>query len=163
MAVFVHICAEADVKRIRRTELKVQKGRHGIYAMPVTPDFYASHQWLRELRRWCPGPAVAIYLRIPGKAPVLYGHYGGPHALGTADMAVAALLADPDHAPGFECILGGDIAPGAIIRATPMKPITGWRYYPKAKGREPCGCPACQPRGEPFSRRFRERYEAENG
>jgi len=31
------------------------------------------------------------------------------------------------------------------------KPV-GWRHYPGAHGREPCGCPACLPRGEPYSK-----------
>lgn len=161
MAVFVHLCHETDLKSIRRSGLKAQKGRRGVYAMPVTPDFYASHQWTRELRRWRSGPQVALYLRIPGDLPVLFGHYNGPHELGTADQAVAAMLRERDHALGFECILAGDVVPGAIIRSVPMKPLTGWRYFPKAKGREPCGCPACQLRGEPYSTRFRERYATE--
>ena len=63
---------------------------------------------------------------------------------------------------GFETIILGGVPASAIIRVTPMRPITGWRYFPEAKGREPCGCPVCQSRGEPFSRSIRERWRAEN-
>jgi hypothetical protein len=159
MATFIHLCLEADLKRIRRAGLKVQKGRQGVYAMPATPNFYVSHQWARELRRWRPGVLVALYLRISGEMPVFFGHYNGPHTLGTADEAVAALLRG-DEKLGFEAIIVGDVPASAIIRVAPLRPVTGWRYFPSAKGREPCGCPACQARGEPFSRRFKDRYES---
>lgn len=161
MATFIHLCHETDLKRIRRAGLKVQKGRMGVYAVPATPDFYISHQWVRELRRWRPGALVALYLRIPGGMPVFFGHYNGPHTLGSADEAVAALM-QGDNKLGFEAIIVGDVPASAIIRINTVRPITGWRYYPTAKGRQPCGCPACQTRGEPFSRRFRERFEAES-
>jgi len=162
MASFVHLCHAADVKRIRRAGIKIQKGRHGVYVVPATPDFYMSHQWLRELKRWRPGPVVAVYLRIPGNTRVLYGRYGGPHTEGSADEAVAALM-QQDSKLGFETVLSRDVGPAEITRVTPMRPITGWRYYPTAKGREPCGCPMCQNPGERYSRRFRERFKAELG
>jgi hypothetical protein len=50
MALFVHLAPLEAVKRIRRSGIKAAKWRTGVYAMPVLPDFYASHQWLRELR-----------------------------------------------------------------------------------------------------------------
>lgn len=39
MAAFVHLCAESDLKSIRRSGLKVQRQRRGVYVMPATPDF----------------------------------------------------------------------------------------------------------------------------
>lgn len=58
--------------------------------------------------------------------------------------------------------IGGDVPASAIIRVATLRPITGWRYFPSAKGRTPCGCPARQTRGEPFSRRCKDRFAAEN-
>jgi hypothetical protein len=43
------------------------------------------------------------------------------------------------------------------IRAVPQ--VVGWRSYPGAHGRRPCGCPYCQPRGQIRSRKLGERYE----
>lgn len=62
---------------------------------------------------------------------------------------------------GYEVIFERDIAPSQITSVKPMRQVIGWRYYPSAKGRKPCGCPACQARGEPFSRRFKDKFAAE--
>ena len=43
MATFIHLCHEADLKRIKRSGLKDRKQRRGVYAMPATPHFYLSH------------------------------------------------------------------------------------------------------------------------
>jgi phage-related protein len=38
----------------------------GVFAVPVTRNFYVSHQWLRELKRHNAGRTVAaIYFRVP--------------------------------------------------------------------------------------------------
>lgn len=84
MATFVHFCRAQDVKRIRRVGLKAGKGRRGVYAVPTSTDFFVSHQWLRELARWTSGPMAAVYFRVPGSTPAVFGHYGGPHTTGTA-------------------------------------------------------------------------------
>lgn len=34
--------------------------RKGVHAMPVLPNFYALHQWLRELRRHQTGTLLAL-------------------------------------------------------------------------------------------------------
>lgn len=156
MPTFVHICQDSDVKRIKRAGILVQKRRRGVYAMPVTPDFYVSHQWARELRRWRPGPLAALYMRIPGNTPVLYGHYLGPHTDGTADSAAAALMKG-DVKLGFEAIILADIPAAAILRARQIRPITGWRYYPTAKGRAPCLPGARRTLQPPLPRALRER------
>jgi hypothetical protein len=69
MATFVHLTAEKNIKGILRngiSRLRRSAGRpHGIFAMPVTRNFYVSHQWLRELRRRGQGSVAAVYFRIP--------------------------------------------------------------------------------------------------
>ena len=156
MATFVHLCDAKAVRSIRRRGIVAAKRRRGVYAMPTSTDFYVSHQWLRELSRWIGGPMVAVYFRVPSSTPAMFGPYGGPHRNGTAGEAVAALIRGEDKSLGFETIILRDIAPAEITSCKPLRQVIGWRYYPSAKGRKPCGCPACQTRGEPFSRRFRE-------
>lgn len=158
MAMFIHFAPVSHVTTIKRTGLRASKHARGIYAVPATPDFYASHQWLRELRRFHAGAALAaIYFRVAGDAPALYGRYGGPHAIGSADMAVAALMA-AEQKLGFEAILDGPIPPAAITSVRALRQVTGWRFFPSAKGRKPCACPACLGRGEPFSQKIRAKY-----
>lgn len=158
MAMFVHFAPESEITSIRRNGLKAGKKMRGVYAVPATPDFYASHQWLRELRRFHQGKTlVAIYFRVDGEAPALFGRYGGPHAIGTADMAVRALMTAP-QALGFETILSGPIPASSITSVKTIRQVTGWRFYPSAKGRKPCACPACLARGEPFSQKIRTRF-----
>lgn len=158
MAMFVHYAPVSEISAIKRNGLRPAKKARGIYAVPATPDFYASHQWQRELRRFHSGATLAaIYFRVAGDAPALYGRYGGPHAIGSADMAVAALMAT-DQKLGFETILDGPIPPAAITGVRTLRQVIGWRYFPASNGRKPCACPACLARGEPFSQRIRAKF-----
>lgn len=158
MAMFVQFAPVSELKSIRKRGLRAGRFNRGVYAVPATPDFYASHQWLRELRR-CHGDAtlVAIYIRVPGDAPALYGSYNGPHVAGTADMAVAALM-HADAKLGFETILDSPVPASAITSVRTVRQVTGWRFFPSAKGRKPCACPACLGRGEPYSQKIRQKF-----
>lgn len=157
MAQFVHFASDRSIASIRRVGLRKGKGRQGVYAVPVTPDFYRSHQWLRELLIHNPGPLHAVYFRLAGTAPVLFGTYRDGHVLGTADAAAGFLMA-MDQPLGFEAILLEAVSPDAITSIKPMRQVTGWRYFPGAKGRKPCGCPVCLRRGEPFSQKIRRKF-----
>lgn len=158
MALFVHLAPLEAVKRIRRSGIKAAKWRTGVYAMPVLPDFYASHQWLRELRiGHGRQPVCAVYFRVPGAMPVTYGSFNGPHVRATADEAAGALMAANDRM-GFEVIFEAAIAPSHITSIKELRQVTGWRYFPRAKGRTPCACPSCLRRGEPYSQRIRRRF-----
>jgi hypothetical protein len=49
---------------------------------------------------------------------------------------------------GLEVIIPRKIMPKEITRTYPAPLLTGWRYYPAAKGKEPfCHCKFCN-RGE---------------
>lgn len=158
MAMFVHFAPSSQIASIKKHGLRAGKHARGVYAVPATPDFYASHQWLRELRRGHAGKTlVAVYFHLDGDTPALFGGYGGPHALGTADMAVAALM-QADQKLGFETILDGPVSPSAITSFRNVPQVTGWRYFPAAKGRKPCACPACLGRGEAYSRKIRAKF-----
>ena len=51
----------------------------GVFAVPVTRNFFVSHQWLRELRRASSGPIAAVYFRVPDEERVWVGHYRHVH------------------------------------------------------------------------------------
>jgi hypothetical protein len=156
MAAFVHLTTQSSIIRIRRSGIRAAKGAPGVYAMPVVPDFHRSHQWLRELRRWKGGRSLlAVYFRVPGETPAAFGRYNRAHAKGTADEATAALMA-VDDAGGFEVAILRAIGASEITSIRSLPQLTGWRYFPEAKGRKPfCTCDYCQ-KGLPFSRRLRE-------
>lgn len=102
MPVFVHLTPHSAVPAIRRGGIAPGKRRglsRGVYAMPVTPSFQISHQWLRELRRGGGGTIVAVYFRIPDDEPVEIGHYNQGHLPMTAAEAVAVMLGVENNDP----------------------------------------------------------------
>ena len=72
-------------------------------------------------------------------------------------MAVAALM-QAEEKLGFETILDGPIPSSAITSFRAVRQVTGWRFFPNAKGRKPCACPACLGRGEPYSQKIRDKF-----
>jgi hypothetical protein len=128
--------------------------------MPVTKNFYVSHQWLRELKRRGQRTFVAVHFRIPDDVVVLIGHYNKEHITVTAAEAVALVMreASPE---GYEVIVPRAIEPDEIHAIRDVPQVVGWRYFPGSHGRKPCGCPVCVPRGEIKSRKLRARYYAE--
>jgi len=75
----------------------------GVFAVPVTRNFYASHQWLRELKRRNAGPLVGVYFRIPDEEQVWVGHYGKAHRLLSGAEAIAQ-FATADDPLGWEVV-----------------------------------------------------------
>jgi len=164
MAMFVHLTAEKNVSRILRNGISRPRKKsacpHGIFAMPVTRNFYVSHQWLRELKRRGEGRVAAIYFRVPDEDSVWIGHYNRQHQKMTAAEALA-LIAGQANAEGYEVMIPGKIKRSQLHRVKRISQVVGWRYYPGAHGKRPCGCPVCQ-RGEYGARRLREIYEQDN-
>lgn len=162
MATLVHLTSAKLLRRILRTGIKPEAtrfGSPGIFAMPVTPNYAVSHQWTRELRKWGGGRIVAIYFRVPDDEPVKVGHFNRPHEDMTAAQAVAAITSQGCDAFGFEVVIPRRIPPQAITRTRLISSRVGWRHFPGAHSRRPCGCPACVGPGEYNSQRLRERYE----
>jgi len=159
MPMLVHIAPEKDVAAIRRAGIRFSKNRAGVYAMPVIKNFMFSHQWVRELKRGR-GTLCAVYFRIPDGETVLMGHYNKEHVQLAAAQAAHAIMHAPDPL-GMQVIIPRGIAPREIhaIRSVPQ--VVGWRYFPGAHARRPCGCPACQPRGGIKTRKVREAFERE--
>lgn len=173
MPVFVHLTSHRNVPSIRRGGIGVRKMRiraPGVYAMPVTRNFYVSHQWLRELKRAGGGTIVGVYFRVPDDEVVEVGHYDSPHVTMTAAEAVALLLAAEQRDPaaariedeklrrkrrrrreptlptspeGYQVIVPRRIERSEIIRIAALPQVVGWRYRPGAHGQPPCVCICC--------------------
>ncbi len=190
MTVFVHLTSERNIASIRRNGIGLRKRRfrpRGVYALPVTRNFYVAHQWLRELKRSSGGTIVGVYFRVPDDEAVEVGHYNSLHVTMTAPAAVALLMAAEQRDPiaeqmrdkkskavqrgrrlpsspeGYEVIIPRKIERSEIIRVKSLPQVVGWRYYPRANGQPPCACLCCE-RGQYGVRKLlRAVEEAESG
>lgn len=158
---FVHLGDARGSRSFKRSGIRLpSRGTpNGVFALPVLPDYFASHQWMRELKRRGVRTYVGVYFRIPDSEAVVVGHYRLKHTA-MAASAAARLISNMAHARGYEVIIPRPIAPSEIHAIRPVHRVVGWRYYPEAKGKKPfCGCPSCT-RGEIKSKRLRAAYEA---
>jgi hypothetical protein len=159
---FVHLADEKDKSSISRAGIRLPRARkglpRGVYAMPVMRNYYISHQWLRELKRSGQRTLVAIHFRIPDDQIVLVGHYNADHLTVTAAQAVGIVMR-AKSSEGYEVIVPRAIDPDEVHAIRNVRQVTGWRYFPGAHGKRPCGCPVCQPRGAIRSQKLREKYE----
>lgn len=153
MALFVHITLEKRAAAIRRRGLKAES--YGLYALPVMVNFYLTHQWVRELRRFSRGPMVAVYFKVPDDLEVWAGRYNQAHIQMKASQATGLMLYEPQL--GFECILPNSVPRKDIHRIRVLYQGIGWRYWPESHGAVPCGCPYCQ-RGQYGAQKLRRRY-----
>lgn len=160
MPLLVHIAPEKDIGSIRRAGIRIGKGRKGLYAMPVLLNFMVSHQWLRELKRNGVRTLCAVHFRVPDGETVLMGHYSNEPVQVTAAQAAHAIMRADDPL-GMEIVVPRGISPKEIHAIRRVPQVVGWRYFPGAHARPPCGCPACQGRGGIKTRKLREQYEAE--
>jgi hypothetical protein len=163
MPTFVHLTPAKHIRSIRRAGIAAGPTPRdlpdGVYAMPVIPHFYRTHQWLRELKRSGQRTIYGVYFRIPDATGVWVGRYNEPHRQVTAAEA-AAILMDPGTPDGYEVIVPGGIAAHQIRKIRILPQGVGWRYYPSAHGHRPCGCLGCLRPGEINSQRIRRRYDA---
>ena len=162
MATFVHLTPEKNVRNILRNGIKLGPNNR-LYAMPVVPCFFRTHQWLRELKRHLGSNGwrtmSAIYFRVPDSTLVWTGHYAVAHVQITAAAAIAKLM-QPETGLGFEAYFSRSIARKEILRVSALPQVVGWRYRPGDNGRKPCACDYCQ-FGKPGARRLREQEKAE--
>jgi len=158
MAQFIHLLDANDVGRIRRTGIRVAKARwrrfNGVFLFPLTENFVVSHQWMRELRRGRGQNLLAARIRIDDGEMVLLGKYNGEHMEVRAADAIGIVREHVDPL-GLEVILPRSVKPKEIEALYRPPKVTGWRFYPAARGRRPCTCDYCQ-KGEPFGRRLRD-------
>ena len=165
MTLLVHLTSETNSASIKRAGIRMPDRRanlRGIFAFPVLPNFVVSHQWLRELKRRGKRTYCGVYFRVPDTERVLFGHYRSPLVELPAARAAGLILKDPNPL-GYQVVVPRAIRGAEILRIRRLPQVLGWRYFPGAHGRKPCGCPACIARGEIKSRKIRERFNAENG
>jgi hypothetical protein len=159
---FVHLTTGSQLARIQRNGIARSRWAkrelpRGVYAVPVTRNFYISHQWLRELKHQNASRAIAaVYFRIPDDELVWVGHYNQVHHSMAAAEAAALFMA-AENREGWEVIITRRVEAKEIHRTKPLPQVLGWRYYPEAKGKPPfCTCEYCT-RGEYGARRLRAR------
>ena len=138
-----------------RRPTRVTDRLSGVYAMPVLPSFFVSHQWLRELRRLGTTPLVAIDFVIADSEEVRAGHFSQQHATMTATEATGVIM-HADDPRGYEVLIPRKIQPKDLRRTRQEPQVIGWRYWPDAHGQEPCDCEVCQ-RGTFKAAQFRDR------
>jgi len=165
MPQFIHLTDDREISMIQKGGIKAVS-LHGrkekvVFATPVLPEYYQSHQWLRELKRQGIRTISAVQFRVADDMPVSVGRYNEEHIDATAAESVKIFM---EHTTGLglEVIFSCSIPAKSITRIYTPDQVTGWRYYPESHsdGRKPCGCPYCQ-RGQIKNRRLREAYDAE--
>jgi hypothetical protein len=154
MPLLVHLTSEKNVRHILRSGIKEAKYR-GVYCMPVLPNYYISHQWLRELKRNGQRTYVAVYFRVSDQEIVSFGRYNQKHAQIPLSEAIQQLMTIADPL-GYEMILSRTVRPQEIQRVRHIRQVMGWRYMPHAHGKPFCRCSYCIGRGQIKGRGVRE-------
>ena len=162
MALFVHLTPEKNIKAIIGAGIKPGYKRgtlpESVFAVPVTPNFYVSHQWLRELRRSGQRTICGVYFRIPDEETVHIGHYNENHRAVTATEATAIFM-EAENREGYEVLVPRKVESGEIHRVRHLPQVVGWRYIPDAHNRPFCGCVVCVPPGTIRARQKNEAWE----
>ena len=152
MPVFVHLTQEKEKNRIqksgiRKSKIHTKNTDTGVFCMPVINDYFATHQWLREIKRFEKKNIAGVYFRVGSSEPVWYGYYFEAHKKGTAAEAVEAFMRMNDKM-GFQVIIPRNIHTEEIIKIKDLYQGVGWRFYPKAHGKRMCLCPGCLAKGD---------------
>lgn len=161
MAQFIHLTDERLLTHIRRTGIAVHPRYDmpkGLFATPVIRNFQVSLQWLRELKASGVRTIGAVQFRLPDDEVVWAGRYNQVPTSMTAAEAVRFFM-EHESGLGLEVYIPRKIQASEISRVFVPPQKVGWRYYPEAHGREPCGCETCQ-RGRIKSARLRQSYNA---
>jgi hypothetical protein len=151
MPIFVHLTQAKSKSNILRNGVKKSKihdegADNGVFCMPVINDFFATHQWLQEIKRFEKKNLIAIYFRVKNHEILSYGQYNNKPYSGSASEATRAFM-DLEDKMGFQTIIPRSIKPSEIIKIKESTQMIGWRFYPEAKGRKLCLYPACLGRG----------------
>ena len=142
MPTLVHLADERQSKSILKNGIKPGRYRSGVYCMPVLPEYYVSHQWLRELKTGGVRTIVAVYFKAPSEEMVYAGRYDRPHrriSLGEAIKEIMAL----ENPLGYELIIDRKIEASEISTIKHVSQNLGWRYFPNSHERPPCVCDLC--------------------
>jgi hypothetical protein len=125
--------------------------------MPVLPNFYVTHQWLRELKRNGVKTFIGVYFKVDSAELVFAGKWNEPHKHITLGEAIKEIMTLEDPL-GYELIVDRKIEPNEIEKVKSLPQTIGWRYWPYSKGKRPfCSCEYCI-RSSIKANRIRERF-----
>lgn len=163
MPMLVHLAPENTAKAIHRAGIRaapttVAGVPRGVFCMPMLPNYFATHQWLRELKRGGQRTIAAIDFRLHADEPALFGHYGRAHAETTVGRAIGALM-EMEDSQGFEIVIPRSIRRDEILRIRALRQVIGWRHRPGSHRARPCPCRVCLPKGGIKSSRFRKQLD----
>lgn len=159
MPMLVHLTDEKQSKKILNAGIKSGKMLNGIYCMPVLPNFYVSHQWLRELKSGGAKTFVGVYFRLPSSEKVYAGKYNERHRHITLGEAIKEIMTLQDPL-GYELIIDRKIEASEIKSIKHLPQTLGWRYMPDSHNSKPCNCEFCL-RGIIKGNRLRKKFEDE--
>jgi hypothetical protein len=152
MARYVHLTDEKNVNAILKNGVKTSKIHYekpinAVFCMPIIDDFYATHQWLREMkRRRSGGEIIAVYFKIPDSETVYCGKYTEkPQSVEAREAR--EIFMNLEDKMGFQVVIKRKILKNEISKIKRLPQITGWRYFPKSHDKKPCFCPACLSKG----------------
>jgi hypothetical protein len=177
MAVVVHLFDARHEASIRRSGVRGKETvvttptaritlRRGVFVTPVLPNYFVSHQWLRELKRRGMRTIRAANIRMRSDAMVWVGHFSMEHRYVPLGHAIGLFMSESDPR-GWEIVVPGPIEAKAITSVRDVPQVTGWRYFPTAheKGPWKCLCDGCLRglRGDIKSRGFVRRLVKREG
>lgn len=142
MPTLVHLTDEKNFRNILRGGISAGRYGSGVYCMPVLPDFYITHQWLRELKRNGARSYIGVYFKLPSSELVYAGRYGKPHRHIPLGEAIKEIMELEDPL-GYELIVARKIEAGEISRVRHLPQTLGWRYFPGSHNKRPCNCEYC--------------------
>jgi len=167
---FLHLAPAAKERAIRRSGLTGARAAiqdeagvavalaRAVFAMPVVPDFWTSHQWTRELRRRSGERLVAVHFRLADDEPVHVGRFGQPHRLVTTAAAARWAMDNPD---GAQVVVPRGIARREVVAVREAPQLVGWVQSTEKEDPFNCVCTACLPPGTPeLMRRVRAAFRA---
>jgi hypothetical protein len=145
MATFVHMADARLARRIVRGGIHATdfwalpedgRPRRGVFCVPVTADFQMTYQWLRELKRRGHRTACGIQFRVGDAEAVFVGRYHQWPQQMTATQSVEFFHRAMD-ARGLQVVVPRAILAREITAVRSVPQVTGWRFYPSAKGSTP--------------------------
>jgi len=168
MALLVHLFDARNERSLKRSGIRGGSAKislagkcveldRAVFCMPVLPNYFATHQWLRELKRSGVKTIAAARFRLRSDARVFVGHYNGEHRLVQLGHAVGLVMAEADPR-GWEIVVPASIAARAVVDIRAVSQVVGWRYHPQSHEQGPwkCLCEYCLAdlRGQIKSRRL---------
>jgi HEAT repeat protein len=151
----VHVAPVSAMRSIERagirgTRWELASGRcpvvlpRAVFAMPVVPDFAATYQWVRELRRWQGERMVAVHLSLSRDEPVYVGRYGKPHELRTLGDAIGWVRLNQ---AGAQIVIPRSVSVREVCGVREVSQLVGWVETPESRSHYDCVCLGCLPPG----------------